>query len=304
MESHKIEGAKVLITGASGFIGSALANKLLQAGAEVHGVSRDVSGLNENIRWHGGDLTDLLFVESVLKSVRPDYIVHLAGYVQGGRDLKHVLPSFRNNLVTALNILQTQTKYPSKRIVFSGSFLEHDPDTPVKGPASPYNAAKLAASNYARMFYTLYGVPVCIASLFMVYGPGQRDTSKLIPHVILETLNGKTPRLTSGKHLNDWIYVDDVAAALVKMLTTKGIEGQTLDIGSGKLITNKEMVMAIVEKINPLIHPEFGALKDRTGEQERKANIAETFQKTGWRPKTDLSTGLKKTIAYYQNEKQ
>ncbi len=281
MGSCKIEGAKILITGANGFIGSALVNRLIQTGAEVHGVSRDVSGLNENIRWHGGDLTDLLFIETVLKSVRPDYIVHLAGYVQGGRDLKHVLPAFRNNLVTALNILQAQTKYPSKRIVFGGSFLEHDPDTPVKGPISPYNAAKLAASNYARMFYTLYGVPVCIASLFMVYGPGQRDTSKLIPYVILETLKGEVSRLTSGKHLNDWIYVDDVAAALVKMLTAKGIGGQTIDIGSGKLISNKEMVMAIMKQINPLIHPEFGATIDRTGEQERKANVAETFQKTG-----------------------
>jgi UDP-glucose 4-epimerase len=303
MEFHKIKGAKILLTGASGFIGSALAKKLLSMGAEVYSVSRNSIDLNKNIRWYKGDLTDLFFVETLFQSIRPDYIVHLAGYVYGARGIEHVLPAFSDNLVTSLNLLLVHTQYPSKRIVFGGSFLEYDPNTPTKGPASPYNAAKLAASQYARMFHTLYGVPVCIASLFMVYGPGQRDNTKLIPHTILKILNGETPKLTSGKHKFDWVYVEDVADALIRMLTTKGIEGQTLDVGTGILTSSKELVMTIVEQINPSIHPAFGALQDRHGEQERKAQVNETFQKIGWRPKTDLPTGLQKTIAYYKSHR-
>ena len=299
MKYEKIKNSKILVTGARGFIGSVLSKKLLELGAEVHGLSRSKIQSNDDIKWHKGDLSNLEFVETLIQKLLPDYIFHMAGHVYGSRDFDHVALTFNNNLVTAFNLLHTIHVHPCKRIVFAGSFEEINSTEDVLIPSSPYAAAKNAASNYARLFHKLYNTPVCTASLYMVYGPGQSDHTKLIPYVTLKTLKKESPQLMSGSRIIDWIYVDDVVSGLIDMLVTPGIEGQTIDIGSGKPIVTKEIVNTLMTLIDPNIHPEFGALDDRPIEQERIANVDKTFQKIGWRPQTDLIIGLKQTIDYY-----
>jgi nucleoside-diphosphate-sugar epimerase len=295
----KIKDSKILVTGARGFIGSALANKLLALGAEVHGLSRNKIQSNGDIIWHKGDLSNLEFVETLIQKLHPEYIFHMAGHVYGSRDFDHVALTFNNNLVTAFNLLHTVHVHPCKRIVFAGSFEEINSTEDILIPSSPYAAAKNAASNYARLFHKLYNTPVCTASLYMVYGPGQSDHTKLIPYVTLKTLKKESPQLMSGSRIIDWIYVEDVVLGLIDMLVTPGIDGQTIDIGSGKPIVTKEIVNTLMTLIDPNIHPEFGALDDRPMEQERVADVDKTFQKIGWRPQTDLISGLKQTIDYY-----
>lgn len=299
MKYQKIKGSKILVTGASGFIGSALAKKLLELGAEVHGVSRRDMETNDDIWWHIGDLSNLEFVEILIQKVLPDYIYHMASHVYGSRDYDHVALTFNNNLVTAFNMLHTVHVHPCKRIIFAGSFEEINSNEDVSIPSSPYAAAKHAASNYARLFHKLYDTPVCMASLYMVYGPGQSDHSKLVPYVTLTTIKEESPRLMSGNRLIDWVYVDDVVAGLIDILVTPGIEGQTIDIGSGKPTLTKEIVETLISLINPKIKPQYGAVDDRPMEQERVANVNETYSKIGWRATTDLETGLKHTINYY-----
>ncbi len=301
IKGENIKRAKVLVTGASGFIGSVLAKKLLELDAEVYGVSRNEMKTYDEIKWYKGDLSNLEFVETLIREIRPDYIYHMASHVLGARDYKYVLSTFNNNLVTALNLLLTVYKYPCKRIILGGSFEEFDPSDDIIIPSAPYAAAKFAASNYARMFHKLYDTPVCMASIYMVYGPGQIDLTKLVPYVTLKTLKGETPELTSGIRMIDWIYVDDVASALIHMMEAPGIDGQSIDIGSGKSVSIKEIVKTLVKLIDPSISPKFGAVNDRPMEQERNAKVEETFQKIGWRANTDLKTGLQKTIEYYSN---
>lgn len=299
MKYRIIKQAKVLVTGASGFIGSALAKKLLDLGADVHGLSRKDMKVNDGIKWHKGDLSNLEFVETIIQKILPDYIFHMASHVYGSRDFKNVALTFNNNLVTAFNLLHTIHVHPCKRIIFAGSFEEINSSADILTPSSPYAAAKNAASNYARLFHKLYNTPVCMASLYMVYGPGQIDHSKLVPYVTLKTLKKESPQLMSGNRAIDWVYVDDVVLGLIDMLVTPGIEGQTIDIGSGKATITKEIVNTLMTLIDPDISPQFGALNDRQMEQERIANVNETYQKIGWRAKTDLKTGLKNTIEYY-----
>ncbi len=299
MKYKKVDQAKILITGASGFIGSALAKKLLELGADVYGLSRRDMVTNDGIEWHKGDLSDLGFVETLIQDIQPDYIYHMASHVYGSRNYENVALTFNNNLVSAFNLLLTIYKYPCKRIILGGSFEENISGEDASIPGSPYAAAKLAASNYARLFHKLYNTPVCIASMYMVYGPGQSDLSKLLPYVILKTLKRESPQLMSGNRIIDWIYVDDVVSALVDMLVTSGIEGQTIEIGSGKPIITKEIVKTLMALIDPGIRPQFGAVNDRPMELERIANVSETFEKIGWRPRTDLITGLRNTIEYY-----
>jgi len=96
------------------------------------------------------------------------------------------------------------------------------------------------------MFFALYQLPVVILRVFMVYGPGQGDLQKLVPYVITSLLKGETPRFTSGTREVDWIYVEDVVAAFLEAARAPGVEGATLDVGTGKLVTVRQVVERFV----------------------------------------------------------
>jgi nucleoside-diphosphate-sugar epimerase len=138
-----------------------------------------------------------------------------------------------------------------------------------------------------------------MAALYMVYGPGQIDRTKLLPYVILKTLKGESPQMTSGVRKIDWIYVDDVVSALLQMAEAPDIDGLTIDIGSGESITIENIVKLTMDLIDPAAIPEFGSVSDRPMEQERNADIDETFRKIGWRATTGFRSGLQQTIDYY-----
>ena len=150
-----------------------------------------------------------------LDDVRPDWIFHLASHVTGARDLAVVLPTFHGNLTTTVNLLTAATEVGCQRLVLVGSLEEPELGTAEAVPASPYAASKWAASGYARFFHANYETPVAVARLFMVYGPEQEDSRKLVPYVTLSFLRGEAPRLTSGARQIDWIYVDDAVAGLL-----------------------------------------------------------------------------------------
>ena len=295
-----IKGSRILITGASGFIGFALSKQLLKYGAEVYGVSRKIMSQDLDIHWQMGDLTDYDFVENIVKKIKPDYIIHLASLVTGSREIQYVFATFHNNLLSTLNLLNAIYYHNCKRLIIAGSSEEPNLDEKNHIPASPYASAKQFASAYARMFHTLYKIPVAIARIFMVYGPGQIDHDKLIPYVILNTLRGKSPKVSSGQRKIDWIYIDDVVDGLVSMIYAKGVDGDTIDLGSGELISIKEIVELTTNLIDPKISADFGAIEDRPMEQSRVANVKETYKKTGWKPRVNLQSGLSKTINYYK----
>ena len=127
--------------------------------------------------------------------IRPDVIFHLASHVKGAPNLEHVLPTFRSNLQSTVNLLTLATEKGCQRMVITGSLAEPEPGTKQTFPSAPYAAAKWASSGYARMFHALYKLPVVIARVFMVYGPAQQDLTKLIPYVTLSLLRGRGRRL-------------------------------------------------------------------------------------------------------------
>ena len=253
-----LAGRRALVTGASGFIGSALCRCLSQAGMEVHGVSRTERAATDSCaRWHTYRLDDIEAVRALFKAARPDYVFHLASHVAGSRSIELVLPTFSANLASTVNLLTAATEQGCERILLTGSLEEPDPGPDHAVPSSPYAAAKFAASAYGRMFHALYNTPVAILRLFMVYGPGQQDLRKLVPYVTLALLKGQTPELSSGARKVDWIYVDDVAAGYLAAATAKGVEGGTIDLGSGRLDTVRTVVEELVGLINPHIQPLF-----------------------------------------------
>ncbi len=299
----QFSGQKILVTGASGFIGSHLCRRLSMCGAKVHGVSRKIPPKEEHcLCWWQGDLADMQTVRNLLTTIKPDVIFHLASHVAGSRSLELVLPTFSSNLMSVVNLLTAATEIGCKRIVLTGSLEEPDLCNSETVPSSPYAAAKWASSAYARMFHALYQTPVSIARLFMVYGPGQQDLQKLVPYVILSLLRKEVPKLSSGKREVDWIYVEDVVDGLIAIVQTSKREGCTIDLGSGSLVPVRTVVQIITGMVDSEVVPAFGSTPDRPMEQVRVADTERTYSAIGWKPTTSLEKGLESTVVWYRDQ--
>ena len=299
MNQDPYHNKKALVTGASGFIGSHLCNLLNNTGVEVHGVSREKRTTDTaGTIWWQGDLSKLTDVNHLLNDIKPDYIFHLASYVVGARDLENVIPTFLSNLSSTVNLLTCATKLGCTRIVLVGS--QEEPDKGNVIPSSPYAAAKWSAGAYARMFHALYSTPVTIARVFMVYGPGQNDLSKLIPYVTLSLLREQDPKLTGGTRQIDWVYVEDVAKGLLSLAASKNVEGCTVELGSGFLVSIKDTIKKLEKIIGGKTKPVFGSIPDRPMEQVRVADIKKTYDMIGWKPAVGLEKGLRTTVDWYK----
>ena len=326
---------RVLVTGATGFIGAHLVRRLSTLGAQIHAVTRhppttsrpaaSVSGEEwrgeHGEQWHVADLSDAAATADLVARVSPEVVFHLASEVTGVREPGTVAPTFAANLTAAVNLLTAVTGTPVRSVVLAGSVEE-----PRDGlaPSSPYAAAKAAATGYARMFHALWQVPVSVLRVAMVYGPGQPDTTKLVPYVTLSLLRGQDPELTSGSRMVTWVYVEDVVDAFILAGTDGAAAGHVLDIGTAKPVSIRDTVELLTTLVNdtttdrtltggpgvdrmaangPLIdrtvRPRFGAVAARPLDRTQRSDPGPAERVLGWRPATSLEAGLRQTIAWY-----
>jgi UDP-glucose 4-epimerase len=253
------------------------------------------------VRWWRADLAELSAARNLLAAVRPDTIFHLAGHVAGAPSLDLVVPTFRSNLAGTVNLLALAAEHDCRRIVLAGSSYEPECD---KGdvPVSPYAVSKWAASGYARMFHRLHNLPVVTVRIYTAYGPAQRDLGKLIPYVITSLLREEPPKLASGERQVDWVYVDDVVDALVAAALADGAEGETLEVGSGELVSVRSTVEQIHDIVGSRAAPIFGVQEDGPREALRLVCDPEASRLTiGWTPKVRLAEGLRRTVAWWRH---
>ena len=295
-------GQKILITGASGFIGSHLLRRLYEEGTEVHALSRTKHSSDDNrLYWWQVDLAETEAVRKLVKTIKPDVVFHLASHNVGARDLDLVMLTFRSNLMSTVNLFTAISEIGCRRVVLASSMEEPALGDAHAIPSSPYAAAKWTSSAYARMFHALYQLPVVILRIFMVYGPAEWHLRKIVPSVILSLLRGEAPQVTSGARQVDWVDVEDVVEALLAA-TRSPVRRRSYDrhrfrrAGLDSRACGAPHTSDQPDRYSLSLEP----CPTGPSEQIRVANTVDTAALMGWEPATSLEEGLKRTVDWYE----
>jgi nucleoside-diphosphate-sugar epimerase len=293
--------SKALVCGASGFLGTALCRRLIDLGVEVHGQSRTARSTPADLRWWQADLTDPADSARLLASVRPDVIFNLAGVSDARPNADLVVPLFRSNALSCVNLLSAALSCGCQRFVQTASLQEPDlGDDAV--PASPYALSKWVERVYVDFFHRHCGLHTVLLRFGIVYGPGEESRQRVVPYVITSLIRGEAPRLSSGHQPADWIYVEDAVDAFVAAAESERGSGQSFNVGSGTQVSVRTVATEIAKQIGNGVQPLFGALPDRPIAPTRDAEPSRVFRELGWRPRTSLDAGLRATIAWYRSQ--
>jgi len=299
------EPLEILVTGATGFIGQHLCRRLCADGHRVHATSqRQYQTRQSGPRWHHADMADLGAARHFFATVKPDVVFHLASEVDATPDFTPVLPPFHGLLASTINVLVAAMEENCQRIILTGSLAEPMPGERIAVPPSPHAAAKWAGAGYGRMYHDLFAAPVVILRPLKTYGPGQA-VAKLIPSVTLAFLRGERPKVSSVTLAADWVYIADVVEGFIAAATAPGIEGETIDLGTGTLVPMRSVVERIAGILGGDKEVDFGSgsLPDRPNENTVAANTADAAKYLGWHARTSLDDGLRQTVEWYRRRR-
>lgn len=323
---------KILVTGAAGFIGSALCRYLRAHNhAEVIGLdkmgyaaSREALGSlasDPHFRLVEADICDTRHVLEILAAERPDGIMHLAAETHVDRSIDGPGAFIETNIVGTFTLLEAVRAYLSvaehKDFRFlhvstdevygslgsEGRFTEDMP----YAPNSPYAASKASSDHLVRAWHKTYGVPVVISNCSNNYGPFQFP-EKLIPLMIMKAQHGEAlPVYGKGLNIRDWLFVEDHAEALY-LIFSRGRLGEKYNVGGNAEIRNIDLVGQICTLLDETLDKSpyrphknlITYVEDRPGHDERYAmDFGKIKAELGWSPKTPLQEGLRRTVQWY-----
>lgn len=293
-----------MVTGGTGFVGQHLMRRLVQLGAQVTVALRQdedpalIAALPQEAGCLEGDVRDREAIHNLVRAWEPEIVFHLAA-VGVAEPFIAEEAALTVNLYGTLHVLRAATRSSVKRIVVTGTSYEYGEASAVGklDPGNVYAASKVAAWAFCRTFYRAHGTPVVVARPFNVYGPGQSRRA-LIPAAIRAAQSHQDFPMTAGEQRRDFIYVDDVVEGLMVLASSSGdIEGESLDLGTGRATPVRQVVEHIFALTRSRAKPQIGALPYRPGVVwELVANAERMAQLTGWRARTGLDEGLQATI--------
>ena len=322
----------ILITGGAGFIGSHLVKYFVKKYKNYNIINLDKLTYASNIRFlHEiknfenyffvqADICDLEQIKEIFNKYKISNVIHLAAESHVDNSIENALEFAKTNILGTINLLElcrknwNKTKnnlfyHISTDEVFgtldeSGIFNENSK----YDPHSPYSASKASADHFVRAFCDTHKLPVIVSNCSNNYGPNQHK-EKLLPTVIHSLINkSKIPIYGDGLNVRDWLYVEDHVEA-IDLIFHKGIIGETYCIGGENEIKNIDLIKMIIKEYDLIKTNKNSSIdlisfvEDRLGHDFRYAiDISKIKNELGWKPKTSISLGLKKTINWYLND--
>lgn len=309
---------KLLVTGGAGFIGSAFVRLAVKRGYELAVVDKltyagDVHRLREvrgKFRFYKADISCTKKINAIFSKEAPDAVVHFAAESHVDRSIDSALPFMETNVKGTYVLLEAARFNKTAKFLHistdevygeieHGSFTE---DSPLK-PNSPYSATKASADLLISSYVRTYGFPATVVRPCNNYGPWQYP-EKLIPLAISRLINGqKIPVYAQGLNVREWLYVDDCAEGLLKILE-KVKPGAVYNLGSGQEKRNIDVVKALIKETGS---PEdaFEFVRDRPGHDLRYSlDSSRLADEIGWRPKITFEMGIKATVRWFINNKK
>ncbi|WP_180018163.1 MULTISPECIES: dTDP-glucose 4,6-dehydratase [unclassified Acinetobacter] len=328
----------ILVTGGAGFIGSAVIRHLINE-TEHHVLNVDkltyagnlesLISVSDHPRYQftQTDICDHVSLTRLFLEFQPDIVMHLAAESHVDRSIDGPAEFINTNIVGTYTLLEVARKYwqnlsTIKKSRFKFHHISTDEvygdlegttdlftETTPYLPSSPYSASKASSDHLVRAWHRTYGLPVVITNCSNNYGP-YHFPEKLIPLMILNALDGKSlPVYGNGQQIRDWLFVEDHARALYQV-ATKGIVGETYNIGGHNEKQNIEVVKTIckiLDELKPRLEGKtytslITFVNDRPGHDLRYAIDASKIERElGWKPQESFETGIRKTVQWYLN---
>lgn len=301
--------ARLFITGASGFVGSATLRAAILAGHKVVAPVRRASN-TWRLKPHEGqytrieaDLRDSDAIAKALRETMPDAVVHL-GWTGVGNSARFDRSQITDNIDAACRLLDAAVAVGCRSFIGLGSQGEYGPlnkrtsEDELPAPTTLYGAAKLATLQLTRQLAAQAGMHFAWLRLFSAFGPEDNE-NWLIPFLIQEMLAGRRPQTTLGTQCWDWLYIDDVADAILAVVQARA-EG-VLNVGSGRPVTVRHVVETIRDIAAPDMKLVFGEVPFRPDQvMHMEADISRITSITGWRPRISIDEGLERTVAWHR----
>ena len=299
---------KMLVTGVAGFLGSAMAQRLLEDGHEVHGLDDLSTGKEEaipkGVEFELGDMLDRPKLWTLLQDV--ECVYHLAAKVAVQESILYPREYNSTNVGGTVSVMEAMRDVGVKRVVFtsSGAVYGAQKTQPlhelmVPSPDSPYAVSKLSAEYYVKTIGQLWGIETVTLRIFNAYGPGQHlpaDHPPVIPNFLKQAVKGGSLIVhNSGSQTRDFVYLDDVVDALAKAGIATGVDGKTINIGSGTEYSVVDLVKNVVELTGADTETIYNH-KATGGVSRMRADITQASKHLGYKPKFGLAEGLARTL--------
>jgi nucleoside-diphosphate-sugar epimerase len=305
---------RVLVTGATGFVGASLTRRLLRDGHDLHLIVRPqhrswrLDGIRGDVRFHEADLTDAAAVESAIDKIKPDLVFHLAasGAYASQTDLDRMIET---NIRGTANLVRACVRTGFEAFVNAGSsseygYKDHPPrEDEIIEPNSHYAVTKSAATLFCQYTARHEHLRVVTLRLYSVYGPWEEST-RFVPQLILKGIRGEYPPLVNPDVARDFVYVEDVNEAFLLAATRSNQSlGAIYNVGTGVQTTIRDAVNVAVRAFGIAREPVWGSMQNRSWDASTWRANSELIQKTlGWSPRHTFEQGLGEFTRWLRDE--